>query len=372
MKTGMYPGRTRPNIPALVAVAFSVLVLVAGCGGPPAPQGQESDVEPEQAAIAVEALTVTRGTLFENVQASGTLAGINEAFVVSETQGLVRKVAFELGDYVDVGQVMVQVDSTIANLNMEQAKQQNETAQLELQVADKLFEQGNASKAELLRARSAASGAKARYETMIKSLRDSSIRAPIAGYIAQKEASAALGNLLTPGVRLSRIVDISSLKLEVPVGENQIGLIEPGAPATVTIPAACDQKTFEATVKAVAAGSDPLTGSFTVVITWANPCPDKIKAGMSAVVTIATRRQEPALLVPSASLIERDGNDYVFTAANGKAVLTPVRIGRRLGDRAEILGGLSENEVVIVSGLSNLNQGLSVALSIVGESGNWQ
>jgi membrane fusion protein (multidrug efflux system) len=358
------------------AAALAALLVLVSCG----PQsgdgrgagGAAGAAGQPQEPKAVEALTVSRGTLLRNVEAAGIVSGITEAYVVSETQGIIQTVAFALGDRVAKGQVLVKVEDTIARLNMEQAKQQHETAQLDLAATEKLFEDGSASKAELIRARSAASGAQARYESALKTFRDTSIRAPIAGYVASREAEVAVGNFLSPGTRIARLIDISSLKVEVALGETQIGLIDEGARVTVFIPAACEEKLFEATVAAVAAGSDPATGSFPVVVTWVNTCGDKIKSGMSATVSIETRQEEPVILVPSAALVEQEGGVFAYTAEAGRVAAKRVQVGRRLGNLAEIVEGLSGGEVLVISGLGNLRQGDPVNPTVVGESGTWQ
>jgi membrane fusion protein (multidrug efflux system) len=320
----------------------------------------------------VEALTVTRGELIRNIEAAGIVSGINEAYVVSETQGIIENVSFELGDRVEAGQALVRVDATIARLNMEQAKEQFEIAKLDLEATEKLFEDGSASKAELARFRSAANGAQALYQSALKTFRDCTIRAPIGGYIAEKESGITLGNYLSPGLRVARIVDIDSLKAEVSVGEGQVSLVTEDAPATVLIPAAGDQKLFQAAVSAVAAGSDPATGSYAVVVRWKNPVGNTIKSGMSATVTIETQVQEPAVLIPSAAIVEQAGQSYVFTAEANRAAQKPVQVGRRIGNIAEILDGLEDGEALIISGLSALRRGDPVQPTIIGESGSWQ
>jgi len=356
-------------------VLLAAIVLV-GCGRPGTgrPGGPPAGVEgpAEAKPLAVEALEVTRGDLVRNIEAAGIVSGINEAYVVSETRGIIQGVSFELGDRISSGQVLVKVDDTIPRLNMEQAKEQFEIAKLDLEATERLFNEGSASKAELARARSAVNGAQALYQSALKTFRDCTIRAPIGGYIAAKESGITLGNYLSPGSRVARLVDISSLRAEVAVGEGQVSLVSESAPATVLIPAAGDQKLFEATVSAVAAGSDPATGSYAVIVTWANPVGTTIKSGMSVTVTIETRAQEPVVLIPSAAVIEQAGQSYVFTAEANRVAQKPVQVGRRIGNIAEILDGLEEGEILIISGLTALRRGDPVQPSLIGESGSWQ
>lgn len=360
----------------LAGTVLAAGLFLAACGGRPGgnPSGSKTTQmsEAAPAPVAVEALTVTRGTLVRNVEAAGIVTGINEATVVSETQGIIQQVSFNLGDRVSLGQILLKVDDTIARLSMEQALQQYENARMDLAAVEKLFADGASSKAELSRAQSAVSGAEARYETARKTFRDATIGSPLAGYVAGKESVVALGNYLSPGVRVARIVDISALKVEVAVGEGQIGLIEAGAPATVVVPAAGGERSFEARVRAVAAGADAATGSFPVVVSWRNTEGARVKSGMSALVTIRTREEDPVLLVPSAALVEREGESLVFTVREDRASARAVRVGRRLGNLTEVLEGLQEGDTLIITALSALRQSTPVTATIVGESGTWR
>ena len=373
--------RVRNQIILGTGLLLVAAIVLVGCGRPggerpgsgrPGGPAEGFQAAPEAKPLAVEALTVTRGELVRNIEAAGIVSGINEAYVVSETQGIIQSVSFELGDRVSKGEVLVRVDDTIPRLNMEQAKEQFEIAKLDLEATERLFNDGSASKAELARARSAANGAQALYRSALKTFQDCTIRAPIGGYIAEKESGITLGNYLSPGLRVARLVDISSLKAEVAVGEGQVSLVTKDAPATVLIPAAGDQKLFQATVSAVAAGSDPATGSYPVIVGWKNPVGDTVKSGMSATVTIETKAQEPVVLIPSAAIVEQAGQSYVFTAEANRAAQKPVQVGRWIGNSAEILDGLEEGEALIISGLTVLRRGDPVEPSVIGESGSWQ
>jgi RND family efflux transporter MFP subunit len=323
-------------------------------------------------ARAVEAVTVTTGVLNRHIEAAGVIAGINEAYVVSESQGIIRRVAFELGDSVGRGRLLVGLDNTIAKLNMERAEQQYETEKMNLNTVEKLFSNKAAAKAELVRAKASYKAAKASYETAQKAYKDCSIRAPISGYIAHREAVITVGNFCAAGSRVARIVDISSLKLEVAVGEREVSFIEEGAKAVVRVPAACEKKSFDAKVKAVAAGADAATGSYAVQIVWENTCDRRLKSGMSAVAKIETRAQEPVVLVPAAAIIEISGRDAVMLSVKKRATPAFIRQGRQAGNRIEILEGISNGDIVIVSGLTSLAKGDDVLVSIIGESGSWE
>jgi membrane fusion protein (multidrug efflux system) len=356
---------------AAAAVTVGVLLLT-GCGGPPGSgEGAPQETPEDPRVLPVEAVTVTEGQLIRTIEASGTVAGIREALVVSETQGIVEEVRFELGEYVEKGEVLVQVDDEIARLNMEQAREQLETARIDFNTKQNLVERGGASRAEVARARSALRGAEARYQQAVDAYENCSISTPISGSVAGKEAAASIGNYLNPGMQIARITDLSRLQMEVSLGEGVISLVAPGAAAEVVVPAACGT-VMEAEVTAVAAGSDPSTGSFTAVLEWNNQCPETVKSGMSAEAVIEPRRQTQQLLIPTVALTSRGGNQVVFTVEDGKAVMQPVETGRGEGNLTIVRSGLSAGDTVVLSGISGLSEGDPVNPTIVGESGEWR
>lgn len=333
---------------------IGILVLIIGCTEQEQPAEEAAE---EQPPMTVEVVQAQRGRLIETVQSSGLISGIREAYVVSETTGIIETVDFTLGEQVSKGDLLVKVDDTIAQLNMEQAQNQYETAQIDLNAKEASYKSGNVSRAALIQARSTAQGAKAQYQRAKKAFEDCSLSSPIDGYVAGKETAISVGNYLTPGSRVARIVDLSVLEVEVAVGEGEIGFIETGAGAVVYVPAACEKQSFEAEVVAVAAGSDPATGSFPVIVRWPNSCGEKIKAGMSAEVTIDALRAEPQLIIPSSALVRREGATFVKTVQDGTVVEKAVVIGNQLGDKTAVLEGLSEGEQVIISGLTVLSDG---------------
>lgn len=390
-----------------LTVLFPALLLFFGCSGSSDSEGQE-DITGARSkpAIAVEAVRLTRGRLIERIEASGTVEGVREAAIISETEGVIEEVNFKLGQRVDPEETIVQVDAEIARLNMEQARQELETARIDLRTKESLLERGGASRAEVLRSRSTVQGADARYRQAVKAYENCSISSPIAGSVASKSGGISEGNYLSRGSRVARIVDLSSLRLEISVGESMIGLVETGAPASITVPAACEERSFSGKVYAVASGSDPATGSYPVVIEWENECGDRIKSGMSAEAIITPREMEPVLIVPSAAVASRGGRDIVFVAERtdkntegedndtegaeapreeeqaedqtsqqeGELIARErkVSLGRRIGNRTELLSGAEEGEVIILTGISGLTDKDPVRVTVVGESGTRQ
>jgi len=359
------------KLAATILVSFGAATMF-NCGGD---SGEEYDAESGASIkepVAVEAVTVTRGVLSRTLQASGTIYGAAEATVVSEAQGSITQTSFELGDRVKKGAVLVRVDDKLRRAAMQSAEQQFETASMNYESGKKLETSGGIARAELKRLRAAAGAARAAYEKAVKEWKDCTIRAPIAGYVATRSPSISRGNYLNRGVRIAHIVDLSRLRVTISVGEREVGLIHANSPATVAVNAPCTPDTFNAVVKAVAAGADPGTGSFAVVIEWDNTCGPALKSGMTASVTIPGAGQDTVVVVPTAALIKREGRDAVLIASGDRVVVRPVRMGRRAGNRTEILEGVSAGETVIMSALGTLAPNNPVIVTLIGESGSWK
>lgn len=369
----MKKGEWKTKISGVLMVAL--LLLFAGCSDNPEGTSSASgsymvdEATEEPPRVAVEALEISKGNILQKIEASGTVEGINEATVVSETQGIITFADFELGEYVEAGQALAGVDASIAELSYQEALGANESAQLDLSATQRRYEGGSASQAELMRARSAANGAQARLRSAEKAYRDSTVRAPISGYVASRGTGITVGNYLQPGVAVARLVDLSSLKLEFGVGEQELRYLKTGMDVRITV-SACGQDNIPAQVESIAAGADERTGSFPVVVQWENTCGENARSGISASVVIETGADIEQLIIPSAAIRTIGGLDYVFVVTGEVVEQRQIEVGDRLGDRVQVVRGISEGDVIVVSALTTLSDGSPVEASIIGRTGD--
>jgi RND family efflux transporter MFP subunit len=162
-------------------------------------------------------------------------------------------------------------------------------------------------------------------------------------------------------------VDLDRLEIEIAVGERELQYLEPGLPAEVSIPA-CGEAAASADVEAIAAGADPRTGSFAVVIGWESTCA-QARSGMNATVRIRPSSPDMQLVVPSAAIRNDIDEEYVFVATDGVVERRVIRSGRRLGDRVYVVEGLAAGEIIVTSALSSLNDGMEVETTVRGTTG---
>lgn len=379
------PGRRKQRRKAvLVLVSVAAVMAVAACGGRPgggrAPSADYDDARTaatgEEAMAArqdrsprpIEAVEISSAGFIDYVGGSGRVAGTREATVVSESQGVLQRVDFDLGQSVSRGDVLAAFDDRVERLATEQARAASESARAELDALQRRFDAGAASRTELSRARAAAAGADAEYQRAVKRFEDRRITAPISGRVARKHSGVSEGSFLAAGVNVAHVVDTSRLQVVLAVGEREIHYVEPGARAEILMEV-CAGRPQLGSVQSVAAGSDPQTGSFAVIVSWENRCGDRVRSGMSATVRIEPAVAQQVLMVPAAALLRRQGKSVVFVIEDNTVRRREVAVGQRVGNRAEVLEGLGEGELVAVSALSLLNDGDPVAVTVTGRSG---
>jgi len=322
----------------------------------------------DSAPPAVDAMEVSTGNAVQAIEASGTIRGIDEVNIVSEVEGIIRTSSFALGDQVFEGTILLEVDATLPALQMEDARTLYESAEIDRLAAERRFENGSASQAELLRARSTADGARTRLQVAEKTYRDHFIRSPISGQVATKGAGTGRGNYITRGTVVARIVNLDTVELIIALGEAEIGSIRKGAEVQVSVPA-CGGLGVTGTVHAIAAGSDLRTGSFPVVVRWENECPD-LRSGMSARAVISLEDTNRQIVVPVSALRRDDDAFYIYVVKEGVVTRRPVVIGKTIGNRAEVLEGLQIGEVIAVTALSTIAEGSRVKARVRGKTGD--
>ena len=338
-------------------------VVLTSCG----PPEQRSSSPPQDAApsaVAVEVVLARPGRLLDGIIGSGLVRGAQEATVVAKVPGTIESVAIELGDAVAAGQVLLRSDAVIAELNLAEAREASESAAIELAAAERRFQAGNVSEIELRRARSALNGTRAVLKAAQATVTDHSPRAPFAGRIAMLGTDISTGNVLQPGVPIARVVDLSELRLDISVSERELRFVDVGAAARVRV-APCGDDGVIGQVESIAAGADERTGSFQVVVGWQNSCASA-RSGMSAEVVIEPNSATQLdIVIPKVAVRSQDGTRFVLIEDGGVARRRDIQLGRGLGDRTEVVDGLTDGERVIVSALPLLSDRSAVTATVV-------
>jgi RND family efflux transporter MFP subunit len=350
----------------LLVGALSVSALgLNSCGDkkPGIPTAKAAEVA---APVTVKTALVEMAPMGASLKVSGSLEGVREAIVSSETQGRIVSNVLNVGSRIGQGAAIVQVDAELKNIGVQQAAAQRlaaeaalEKAELDHERNEQLFKQNAITKNQLelsaLGVKSATAqlkGAQSQESLAKRQLSDAAIKSPFAGLVSQRFVNQ--GETVAPGVRIATIVDDSKMKLKVNVGEMEIGYLKIGDKVNVTVDALPGQQ-FTGRVAAISGKAD-MARTFSTEIEIENPG-KALKSGMFARAEIAREASHEVATVPADAVMTNGDKTQVYIIRGGIANLTAVKVGTATPQRVEILEGVKPGDEVVTFGQSQLKDG---------------
>jgi RND family efflux transporter MFP subunit len=293
------------------------------------------------------------------IEESGTLTGNKEATIAAETGGRVLRIFVDVGDKVRTGEPLVQLDDELYRLESERAKIAFDKAQMDLDRLEKLYADKSISESDIESARLGVKSAEVQYRMALKTYNDATIRAPFSGTVAARLTE--VGQTMDRGMPVIQLVDLSTLKLVVPVSEADVKFIAPGADATIIVESVGD--TLPGKVAAVGSRATAGARTFPVEVRLAGS--NSLRSGMFARAIIATATQENALLLPRVAILPDAGNTVVFLAHGAMARKARVNVIGNAGDFVAV-EGIDDGDTVLTTGNQLLTHGSPIALTLHG------
>jgi len=394
--------------PARIQVLLALLLATTVAGCSESAKGAETGTR-ERPAKPIDTEPVKRESINRTVNVSGTLAAENEVMVSSQAEGVVSRILADLGDRVGAGQVLAELDREKLQYNLDQQKAalarslarygaaepgrlppidqtpDVKRAAAELNQAKRGFERASElSKRELLSqqalddADAVLHPKQAEYDSALQNaknmaadidasnaaarlaerqLRDASVRAPFDGYVQQRMVS--LGELVKEQMPVMKIVRIDPLKVTAEIPEGLAPWVQSGQTVDLQVDAYPD-KPFTGKVSRISPSVNQQTRAFPFEALVPNP-QGLLKPGTFVRVKLTTNHVEDLLTLPYAALQYRYGVNRAFVVTGDSIVGREVKVGDRLGDRIEILGGIKAGEMVALTDVDNLSDGMKVA-----------
>jgi len=318
-------------------------------------------VAEKNATVSVKIDTVKTQDVSLDFVSNGNFQPIQELKFSAEKSGKVIKVLAKEGDYVKVGQVLAIVRSDVVNVEASNANATYQNAVTDYNRYENAFKTGGVTKQQLDQARLAMVNAKTQLTQANINVGDTRIKAPISGFINKKyiEPGSILAGM--PATELFDIVNVSKLKLNVTVNESQVASLKVGDVTKIKASVYPD-KEFSGKITFIASKADESL-NFPVEIEIANNASNDLKAGMYGTAAFASKQQKSSLkIVPRNAFVGSVSSNQIFIVENGTARLKKVTAGRIIGDKVEILEGLTDGQQVIVTGQINLQDGSKVEI----------
>jgi len=380
-----------------------------------------ASASPTPSIIEVTTMAAVSRQLPQYFEATGNLAANEQTDVAPETSGRVAAVGVDIGTFVKKGQLLVrledadfkdrvdqaqaQLDQAKATLDQNRAKiglkpgqkfnpdnvpevaaarAALDLAEKNLKRYEKLVETGDISRtafdiqksqrdvtneqykalvhqaeqnyATVANSQAAVSAAQTNLSLAKRNLSYTNVTAPMAGYIADRPAD--VGEYISPQQKVATIVNINPLRVKIDVPEQAIPQIRQGESVSVGVAAYTD-RTFSGRIARISPNVTANSRTLSVEADVDNPN-GELKPGQFATIRVLLPQKGTAVMVPQRALRTISGATYVFVIKNGFAQQRLIQGGQTESDMVEIKSGISADEVVAISNVDQLSDGVAV------------
>jgi len=334
---------------------------VSGCGGEPPPE--------EVVARPVRMIEIGFGGVSGAREYPGTIKAAEQAELAFEVPGLIVELPAVQGQWVRRGQLLARLDARNYEAQRDADAASLEAARADYQRYQELYAADAVTLQDLQFKQAQFEVAEARFRSSQKALEDTRLVAPFAGRVArrfvenyQNVVAKETVVLLNDDRRLEIVIAIPEADaLVARVGSRQSGTPPPiEAEATVS---AFSERRFPAQLKEIATQADPVSRTFEVTFGFEPPSDIMLVPGMTArmVVRRTGRAGTPTVqrLPANAVFSDDDGRTSVWKVDPATMTVTQatVELGAMLGSDVEVLGGLTDGDLVAVTGVANLREG---------------
>lgn len=329
-------------------VPLLACVMLVSCTGEK--KKAEAATVGEKTKVRVETVSA------QDVEQIGEFTATVEANVSNkiapQTPVRIDKLFAEIGDHVKAGQLLVKMDET----SLKQAKVQLENQETEFKRTDELYKVGGTSKSAWDAQKTQLDVSRENYRNLQE---NTQLLSPVTGVVTARNYDN--GDMYNGGEPIFVVEEIRPVKLLINVSESFYTKVKKGNEVDIKLDVYGDE-IFKGKVTLVYPTIDPNTRTFPVEIKIAN-ADERVRPGMFARVTMNFGTKNH-IVVPDLAVVKQSGagDRYIYVYKNGKVSYQKVELGRRMGNKYEIISGVDNGDQVVVSGQSRLNNGMEVEI----------
>lgn len=271
--------------------------------------------------------------------------------IAPQSAARISKINVEIGDKVNAGQTLAVMDK----VNLEKARLQLINDSIEFGRIAQLYEIGATSTSDYEAMTLKYDVSKRTYMNLLE---NTILKSPISGIVTARNYDE--GDMYAMTQPLFVIQKIDPVKMLINISESQYSQIKKGMEVDITTEAYGDQ-VFKGVVDLIHPTINAMTHTFAVEVRFANN--DMIlRPGMFARVTV-NYGDNFRVVVPDRAVMKQvgSGEQYVYVLNDdGTVTYTVVELGRRMGNRYEVISGLDNNATVVMTGQTKLKNGITV------------
>jgi RND family efflux transporter MFP subunit len=311
--------------------------------------GEKKETTTVEEKVKVKVETVHKQDVQQLSEFTATVQANVTNQIAPQAPVRIQKLHVEIGDHVGTGQLLATMDDT----NLKQAKMQIDNQTLEFNRIDELYKVGGVSKSAWDAQKTALDISRTAY----KNLQDNNqLLSPVTGIITARNYDN--GDMYS-GVPVYVVEQIRPVKLIVNISESFYTQVKKGMDVDVK-PDVYAGETFPGKIHLVYPTVDPSTRTFAVEIRISNT-DERVRPGMFARVIIDFGTSQH-VVVPDQAIVKQGGSGdrYIYVYSNGTVGYNKVTLGRRIGNRYEVISGVEDNDQVVITGQNRLRNGIQV------------
>lgn len=271
--------------------------------------------------------------------------------IAPQSAARISKIFVEVGDKVEAGQTLAVMDK----VNLDKARLQLINDSIEFGRIKQLHEIGATSQSDYEAMTLKYDVTKQTYKNLLE---NTVLRSPIAGIVTARNYD--VGDMYAMTQPLFVIQKINPVKMLINISESQYSQIKKGMEVEITTEAYGDQ-VFKGIVDLIHPTINAMTHTFAVEVKFANK-DLTLRPGMFARVTV-NYGDNFRVVIPDRAVMKQvgSGEQYVYVLnADGTVTYTVVELGRRMGNKYEVISGLDDNATIVMTGQTKLKNGITV------------
>ena len=297
--------------------------------------------------------------------AVGSLRAVNGVVVSTDLPGIVSEIAFQSGQEVTKGDLLIRLDSQQEDAQLRSAEARLDLATSNLERYRDLVKQGAVSQSDYDGADSSNRQAVASVDEARALIARKTIVAPFDGLLGIRQAD--LGQYLNAGEPIVALQSVDPILVEFAFPQQELEHITVGKQLRLQAAGLAEEQ-FDGTIAAIDSRVDEHTRNILIQGTINNP-ERKLRPGMFVNVEVLLP-ETATLSIPASSINYAPYGDSVFVVKDNKVQEQFVKLGQNRGDQVAVVSGVREGDEVVSSGVFKLRSGIPVQVDNSVQPGN--
>jgi membrane fusion protein, multidrug efflux system len=305
----------------------------------------------KRAYVPVEVVSPVLETISNSLHTDGIFMPFKEMFLISETAGKVIETYKNKGESVSEGDIIAKVDDELLKIELSTIEANLTKLYKDRERLGNLIEGEAAPKNKIEEINLGVFTAEAKQKALQKQISNTYLKAPMTGTLGMRFIER--GSVIGPGIQVAQLTNLDKLLLFVKVTENDILQIKKGQLVKVTADV-FEQESLVGKVTNIGLKADN-TFNYDVEIEVANRKSNQLRAGMHAKAIFTFDNQRKGLTLPRKAIVGSLLEGKIFLLQDSIVVEQKVVVGTQVGEKVEIISGITAQNKVVLTGQQNLS-----------------